>query len=85
MPMYRRQLIAIDEMVVMIPAAVQHQPIVIMMEDGHRITRRSALPNSMYSQMPYRKSRARAVPDTTNATRPAMMAVCLVLIGFNSR
>ena len=82
MPMYRRQLIAIDEMVVMIPAAVQHQPLVIMMEDGHRITRRSVLPSNIYSQMPYRQRRARTVLDTINATRPAMMAVCLGLIGF---
>jgi hypothetical protein len=50
------QLIAIDDMVVMIPAAMLHQPAVIMavimMEDGHRTTHRSVLPSAMISQTP---------------------------------
>jgi hypothetical protein len=47
------QFIAIDETVVMIPATVQHQPTVIIMEDGQRITRKSVLPSTIISQMPY--------------------------------
>jgi hypothetical protein len=83
--MYRRQLIAIEEMVVMIPAAVLHQPTVIMMEDGQKITRKLVLPTTMISQMPYRQRRPRTVPETTSAAAPATVAVCLVLIGFNGR
>ena len=83
--MYRRQLIAIDDMVVMIPVAVLHQPTVTMMEDGHRITRRSVLPTSIISQMPYRQRRARIVPETISAAVPATIAVRFVLIQSNFR
>jgi len=78
--MYRRQLIAIEETVVKIPAAVLHQPTVIMMEDGHKIMRKSVLPSTMISQTPYLQRRASTVPDTISAAAPAMIAVCLVLI-----
>ena len=83
--MYRRQLIAIDEMVVMIPAAVLHHPTVIMMEDGHNIARRSVLPTVMILHTPYLQKRASTVLGTISAVVPAMIAVCLVLIGFNFR
>jgi hypothetical protein len=42
--MYSKQLIATEDMVVMIPGAVLHQPIVSMTEDGHSMTRRSVWP-----------------------------------------
>ena len=84
-PMYRRQLIAIDETVVMIPAAVLHQPTVIMTEDGHKITRKSVLPGTMISQIPYLQRRVSTTPGTISAATPAMTAVCFVLIGFDCR
>jgi hypothetical protein len=49
---YKMQLIAIEEIVIVIPAGLLRQPTVIMLEDGHRITRTSVLPNSMISQIP---------------------------------
>lgn len=81
--MYRMQLIAIDEMVVIIPAAVLCQPTVIMMEDGHNIARRSVLPTAMILHTPYLQRRASAVPDTISAAVQAMIAVCLMLMGFD--
>jgi uncharacterized protein YbaP (TraB family) len=73
-------LIATEERVVKIPAAVLHQPTVIMMEDGHKITRKSVLPSTMISQMPNLQRRTSTVLDTISAVPPAMIAVCLVLI-----
>jgi hypothetical protein len=81
--MYRRQMIAIEDKVVMIPAGVLHQPTVIMMEDGHRITRKSVLPTTMILQTPNLQRRPRTVPDTLNAAVPARIAVALALIGFD--
>jgi hypothetical protein len=56
-----------------------------MMEEGQKITRKSVLPTTMISQMPYLQRRPRTVPETTSAAAPATVAVCLVLIGFNGR
>jgi hypothetical protein len=46
-PMYSTQLIATDDMVIMTPGKVLHQPTVSITDDGHKITRKSVWPISM--------------------------------------
>ena len=72
-------MIAIEDMVVMIPATVQSQATVSMIDDGHRTARKSVFP-IMTSQIPYLKRRARTVPHTVSEAAPAIIAVCLVLM-----
>lgn len=67
----------------MIPAAVLHQPTVIMMEEGHNITRRSVFPITMIRHAPNLQRRASTALGAIKAAVPAMIAACLVLIGFN--
>ena len=83
--MYRRQLIAIDEMVVMMPIPVLHQPTVIRMEDGHNIALRSVFPTVIILHTPCLQRRKSTVPGTISAVVQAMIAVCLMLIGFDFR
>ena len=72
-------MIATEEMVVMSPATVVHHPTVSMMDDGHKIRRKSVLPIIIF-QTPYLQRSARTVPDTIIAAAPARITVCLVLI-----
>jgi hypothetical protein len=67
-------------MVVMIPAAVLHQPTVIMTEDGHNTARRSVLLTATIRQIPNLQRRASTVAATISAAVPAMITVRLVLI-----
>jgi hypothetical protein len=73
--MYSRQLMAIEDMVVMIPGMVQHQPTVSMTDDGHNTSRRRVL-------IPRFQRRYRIAPDVTNPITPATNAVFLTVIAI---
>jgi len=46
-PIYNKQLIATEDMVIRIPGKVLHQPTVSITDDGHKTTRRSVWPSCM--------------------------------------
>jgi hypothetical protein len=82
MSVYNRQLIATEDMVVMIPGTVLHQPEVSMTEDGHNTTRKSVLPIVMRCHTPQRQSRTNTIADTINPTVPPITAVPRTVIEF---
>jgi hypothetical protein len=70
-------LIAIEDIVIKIPATVQHQPAVSITEDGHRTSRPRVL-------IPKFQRTIRIIPDTTSPTTLPTNAVFLTLIAITN-